>query len=118
MKKTTILQSTSCAQNKRRVRIDQIHPEPSHTTALNALNASRNPAVVQALENITTAGIASMQVLQSQNQKFPAFSSQPNFNNYGRERTFGKKNKPRQLNFENRKNSEREQYPHQRGREA
>ena len=32
-----------------------------------------------------TAGIASMQVSQSQNQKFPAFSSQQNFNNYGRE---------------------------------
>ena len=51
-----------CAIIKRRVRIEQIHPEPSQTTALNALNASSNPAVVQALENIMAAGITSMQV--------------------------------------------------------
>ena len=66
-----------CGIIKRRVRINQIHPEPSHTTAFNALNASSNPAVVEALENMA-AGIASMQVSQSENQKFPAFSSQPN----------------------------------------
>ena len=105
-----------CAINKRRVRVKQMHPELSHTTEFNALNASSNPAVVQALENNMFAGIELMQTSQSENQKSPVFSSQPNFNKYSREKTFSTQNRPRQLNFENGQNTEREQYPYQRGR--
>ena len=50
-----------CAIIKRRVRIDQMNPEPQYTTAFNTLNASGNPAVAQAIESIMATGIASMQ---------------------------------------------------------
>ena len=44
-----------CAIIKRRVRIDQIKPEPQYTTALNTLNSSGNPAMAQVIEvNETT----------------------------------------------------------------
>ena len=62
------------------------------------------------------AGIASMHVSQSQNQRFPTFSSQPNYNSYGSEKTFSTQNKSRQLKFENRQNTERELYPYPGGR--
>ena len=57
-----------------------------------------------------------MQVSQSPNQIISAFSSQSNFNNYGRERTFSAQNRPRQFKFENGENTERAQYPYQRCR--
>ena len=58
-----------CAIIKRRVRIDQINPEPQYTTAFNTLNASGNPAVAQAIESIMAAGRASMQVAQPPHQR-------------------------------------------------
>ena len=53
-----------CTVINRRVRIDQINPEPQYTAEFNTLNATGNAAVAQAIESIIAAGIASIQVAQ------------------------------------------------------
>ena len=50
-----------CSIVKRRLRIDQMNPESAHKTAFNLLTENSNPALTQAIENIMTAGIASLQ---------------------------------------------------------
>ena len=55
-----------CSIVKRRLRIDQLKPEPAHTTAFNSLTSSQNSAFNKALENIMVAGIASIQASVSQ----------------------------------------------------
>ena len=50
-----------CSIVKRRRRIDQLNPEPAHTTAFNSLTSSQNSAFNQAVENIMAGGIASIQ---------------------------------------------------------
>ena len=60
-----------CAIIKRRVRIDQIKPEPQYTTALNTLNSSGNPALAQVIEteSIMAAVIGSMKLQRLQLQQ-------------------------------------------------
>ena len=55
-----------CSIVKRRLRIDQLNPEPAHTIAFNSLTSSQNSAFNQAVENIMAAGIASIQASVSQ----------------------------------------------------
>ena len=55
-----------CSIVKRRLRIDQLNPEPAHTTAFNSLTSSQNSAFNQAVENIMAAGIVSIQASVSQ----------------------------------------------------
>ena len=80
-----------CAIIKRRVRIDQINPEPQYTTVFNTLNASGNPAVAQAIESIMAAGIASMQVAQPPHQRvestqYPSYRRGNNYRGYNHNR--------------------------------
>ena len=80
-----------CAIIKRRVRIDQINPEPQYTTAFNTLNASGNPAVARAIESIMAAGIASMQVAQPPYQRvestqYPSYRRGNNYRGYNHNR--------------------------------
>ena len=55
-----------CSIVKGRLRIDQLNPEPAHTTTFNSLTSSQNSAFNQAVKNIKTAGIASIQASVSQ----------------------------------------------------
>ena len=76
-----------CAIIKRRVRIDQINPEPQYTTAFNTLNASRNHAVARAIESIMAAGLASLQVAQPPHQRvesnqYPSYRRGNNYRGY------------------------------------
>ena len=50
-----------CSIVKRRLRIEQLNPEPAQTTAFNSLTSSQNSAFNKAVESIMAAGIASIQ---------------------------------------------------------